>query len=114
MPSEAQAQDAALAAALGYFDLVRAQADVGVASEAVRIATDYEDQVRRAVDAGIAFAGDAYRIQTELERNRVAYRQALETRRIAAARLAQVVQLDPAVNPHRETRPAPLKLIRLR
>ena len=110
--SEAQAQDAALAAALGYFDLVRAQADVGVASEAVRISTDYEDQVRRAVDAGIAFAGDAYRIQTELERNRVAYRQALETRRIAAARLAQVLQLDPAVNllPEENTL-APLKLI---
>lgn len=110
--SEAQEQDATLAAALGYFDLVRAQAYVGVAAEAVRISTDYESQVRRAVDAGIAFAGDAYRIQTQMELNRLTYRQALETRRVAAARLAQVLQLDPAVNllPE-ESAPAPLRLI---
>jgi len=110
--SEAQAQDATLAAALGYFDLVRAQAYVGVASEAVRISTDYESQVRRAVDAGIAFAGDAYRIQTQMELNRLTHRQALETRRVTAARLAQVLLLDPAVNllPE-ESAPAPLRLI---
>ncbi len=112
--SEAQEQDSTLAAALGYFDLVRAQANVGVASEAVRISVDYETQVRRAVDAGIAFAGDAYRIQTQMELNRLTYRQALETRRVVAARLAQVLQLDPAVNllPEDAT-PVPLKLISL-
>jgi outer membrane protein TolC len=110
--SDAQVQDATLAAALGYFDLVRAQAYVGVTSEAVRISADYETQVRRAVEAGIAFAGDAYRIQTQLELNRLTYRQALETRRIAAARLAQVLQLDPVVNllPE-EAAPVPLKLV---
>jgi outer membrane protein TolC len=110
--SEAQTQDSVLAAALGYFDLVRAQANVGVASDAVRISGDYESQVRRAVEAGVAFAGDAYRIQTQMELNRLTYRQALETRRITAARLAQVLQLDPAVNllPEDST-PAPLRLI---
>ncbi len=109
--SEAQRLDAIQAAALAYFDLVRAQANVGVASEAVRIAEDYEAQVRRAVEAGIAFAGDAYRIQTQLEVNRLTRRQALETRRIAAARLAQTLQLDPAVNllPE-EAVPSPLRL----
>ena len=112
--SEAQAQDSILAAALGYFDLVRAQANVGVASEAVRISVDYETQVRRAVEVGIAFAGDAYRIQTQMELNRLTYRQALETRRVAAARLAQVLHLDPATNllPEDST-PAPLKLLPL-
>lgn len=110
--SEAQRQDAIQAAALAYFDLVRAQANVGVAAEAVRISADYAAQVRRAVEAGIGFAGDAYRIQTQLEINSLTRRQALETRRVAAARLAQVLQLDPAVNllPE-ETTPSPLKLI---
>lgn len=110
--SEAQVQDSVLSAALGYFDLVRAQANVGVASEAVRISSDYETQVRRAVEAGIAFAGDAYRIQTQMELNRLTYRQALEVRRITAARLAQTLQLDPAVNllPEDST-PAPIHLL---
>ena len=110
--SEAQRQNSTHAAALAYFDLVRARANVGVASEAVRITTDYEAQVRRAVEAGIAFAGDAYRIVTQLETNRVVYRQALETRRIAAARLAQELHLDPAVNLlSEEDAPVPLKLL---
>ena len=110
--SEAQRQDSTHAAALAYLDLVRARANVGVASDAVRITTDYEAQVQRAVAAGIAFAGDAYRIATQLETNRLAHRQALETRRSAAARLAQVLHLDPAVNLlSEEDAPAPLKLL---
>ncbi len=110
--SEAQRHASVHAAALAYFDLVRARANVGVSHESVRISSDYESQVRRAVEAGIAFAGDAYRIQTQLETNRLAYRQAQETRRIAAARLAQVLHLDPAVNllPEDESL-VPLKLI---
>jgi outer membrane protein TolC len=77
---------------------VQAQSDVKVAGEAVRIASDYEAQVRRAVDAGIAFAGDAYRIQTQVAANQLAQRRAREMQRIAAARLAQVLHLDPAVD----------------
>jgi outer membrane protein TolC len=64
--SDAELQDAVETAALAYFELVKAQAFVGVAAEAVHISADYEGQLKRAVDAGIAFAGDAYRIQTEL------------------------------------------------
>lgn len=110
--SDAQFQDATETAALAYFDLVRAQAFVGVAAEAVHISADYESQVKRAVDAGIAYAGDAYRIQTQLEHNRLIYRQALETRRLAAAYLSQLLHLDPAINllPEEGT-PAPIKLI---
>lgn len=110
--SDAELQDAVETAALAYFDLVQAQALVGVAAEAVHISEDYEGQLRRAVDAGIAFAGDAYRIQTELEHNRLVHRQALETRRVVAAFLAQVLHLDPAVNllPEDET-PSPLTMM---
>lgn len=110
--SEAELQDAMETAALAYFDLVQAQAFAGVAAEAVHISEDYEGQLRRAVDAGIAFAGDAYRIQTELEHNRLVHRQALENRRVSAALLARVLHLDPAVNllPEDET-PSPLTIM---
>ena len=110
--SDAELQDAVETAALAYFDLVQAQALVGVAAEAVHISEDHEGQLRRAVDAGIAFAGDAYRIQTELEHNRLVHRQALENRRVAAALLARVLHLDPAVNllPE-ENAPIPLTIM---
>jgi outer membrane protein TolC len=94
---EAQRQDSVLAAARGYFELALAQGAIGVAREAVRIARDYESQLAGAVEAGIAFQGDLLRARVQAERNRLALRQAEEQQRIAAARLAQVLRLDPAV-----------------
>ena len=94
---EAQRQETILAAATGYFDLARAQAAVGVAREAARISTDYLEQVERAVEAGLAFKGDALRVRTQLERNRLTLRQAQEQQRLAGARLAQVLRLDSTV-----------------
>ncbi len=94
---EAQHQDTVLAAAREYFDLAFAQAAVGVAREAVRISSSYETQVRSAVEAGIAFKGDALRVAVQADRNRLALRQATEQQRVAAARLAQTLHLDPAV-----------------
>jgi outer membrane protein TolC len=110
--SRAQRQDAVHAAALAYFDLVRQTAYVEITAESVRITEDYGSQVRRAVEAGIGFAGDAYRIETQLETNRLANRQAQELQRTAAARLAQILHLDPAVNLHpAENSPVPLSLV---
>jgi outer membrane protein TolC len=110
--SDVQRQDAVHAAAVAYFDLVRLHAYVDVTAESVRITEDYGSQVRRAVDAGIGFAGDAYRIETQLEINRLANRQAQEAERIAAARLAQVLHLDPAINlTPAEATPAPIRII---
>ena len=94
---EAQRQDTVLAAAQGYFELALAQGAVGVANEAVRISGDYETQLGSAVEAGIAFKGDLLRARVQAERNRLALRQAREKQRIAAARLAQVLRLDPSV-----------------
>ena len=91
---ESQRQESLLAAAAGYFDLLKAQAAVGVAREAVRIALDYAEQVRRAVTAGIAFKGDALRAQVQAERNQLVLRQAEEQQVAAAARLAQTLHLD--------------------
>ncbi len=94
---EAQRQDTVLAAAQGYFELALAQGAVGVANEAVRISSDYETQLGSAVEAGIAFKGDLLRARVQAERNRLALRQAKEQQRIVAARLAQVLRLDPSV-----------------
>jgi outer membrane protein TolC len=94
---EAQRQETVLAAATGYFDLARAQAAAGVAREAVRISTGYLEQIERAVEAGLAFKGDALRVRTQLERNRLALRQTQEQQRLAGARLAQTLRLDSTV-----------------
>jgi outer membrane protein TolC len=92
---EAQRADAILAAVEGYFELARAQAAVGVAEESVRIAREYERQLQRAVEIGLALKGEALRVRTQAERAELALRQALATQGIASARLAEVLRLDP-------------------
>lgn len=107
-----QRQDSILAAALGYFDLAKAQSSVGVAQEAVRISRDYVGQVQQAVDAGVAFKGDALRAQVQSERNQLALRQAQEQQRVAAARLGQTLHLESAVTlVAREGELVPLEMV---
>lgn len=109
---EAQRQDSITAAAQGYFDLAFAQAAVGVAQEAVRVSTNYKAQLQSAVEAGIAFKGDLLRVSVQAERNRLALRQASEQQRVTAARLAQTLRLDPAVElVARDTDLAPITLV---
>jgi outer membrane protein TolC len=109
---EAQRQASITASAQGYFDLVLAQAAVGVAKEAVRIATGYEAQVQSAVEAGIAFKGDALRVAVQAQRNRLALRQAAEQQRVTAARLAETLHLDPSIDlVARDADLTPLELI---
>ena len=108
---EGQRQDALLAAAQGYFDLLKARSSVEVAGEAVSISTNYSGQVEQAVGAGIAFKGDLLRVQVQTERNLLTQRQAQEEQRLAAARLAQTLHLDPAVElAPRENDVVPLSL----
>ena len=94
---ESQRQDSTLAAAQGYYDLAKAKAIVDVVKEALSISQDYQKQLHDAVGAGIAFKGDELRVQTQTERYQIALRQALEQQRVAAARLAQILHLDSAV-----------------
>ncbi|HEY6168450.1 MAG TPA: TolC family protein [Verrucomicrobiae bacterium] len=94
--AEARRQETVFAAAAGYFELARAKASVGVAQEALRISQDYAGQVQRAVEAGIAFKGDSFRAQVQVEKNQILVRQAQEQQRVAAARLAQTLRLPPA------------------
>jgi outer membrane protein TolC len=95
--AEAQRQDSVFAAVQDYFELALAQNAVGVAQDAAKISSEYERQINIAVGAGLAFKGDALRVRVQSERNQIAVRQAQEHQRIAAARMAQVLRLDPAV-----------------
>jgi outer membrane protein TolC len=94
---EAQRADIILAAAQGYFDLAKAQAAVRVAQEAVRISQDYEQQIMHAVEAGIAFKGDALRVRVQAQRNELLLHQTKEQQRIAAAHLSEMLHLDSTV-----------------
>ena len=92
---EAQRQESAAAATQGYFDLLFAQAAVGVAEDAIHISTNYEAQVREAVAAGMTFKGDELRVRVQTDRNRLAWYQAREQQKIASARLAQALHINP-------------------
>jgi outer membrane protein TolC len=94
---DAQRQDAVIAAAQGYYELAFAHGAVGVAKESLRINSDYEQQINHAVDAGIAFKGDALRVSVQKQRSQLALHQATEQQRVSAARLAQVLHLDPSL-----------------
>jgi len=93
----AQQQESVMSAALGYFELVRARATADVAQEAARVASDYADQLLRGVELGLIFKGDALRARGQAERNQLSVHQAREQQRVAAARLAQLLRLDPTV-----------------
>ncbi len=109
---DAQREESILAAAQGYLDLVKAKSAAHVARDAVRISDDYERQIRRAVSAGIAFKGDALRVKVQTERNQLLFRQAEEQQQIAAAKLTNILHLDPGVilEP-RDAEPLPFALV---
>lgn len=92
-----QRQAAVYEAAVAYFDLLRATATVGVATDALALSTRHHDQIQASGNAGIAFAGDVQRVATQRARNETALQQAREQARIAAARLAELLRLDPTV-----------------
>lgn len=95
---EAQRQDTIVRAAQAYFDLLVSQAAVGVAADALRISQDYESQLHRAVEAGIALKGDELKVTVQRKRNQLALQQATEQRRMISARLTEALRLDPALD----------------
>jgi outer membrane protein TolC len=84
-------------AAIAYFELVRAQAAVAVAEEAVRISQDYGKQVGAAVKAGVTFKGDALRVDVQTRRNQVELEKAKGAQRQAGVQLAAILRLPPEV-----------------
>lgn len=98
--SEAERQATLARAAGAYLELARAEGAVRVAEESERIALDYAGQLERAADIGLAFRGDVHRARVRVERNRQLLATARGDRRVAAARLAETLDLDPAVDLH--------------
>ena len=95
---EVSRQDEMLAAATGYLELARSEASIAVLRDGLRIAQDYAAQVHRAMDVGLAYKGEVLRAELQTRRNQLLIRRADEERRLAAARLAQLLRLDPAVD----------------
>jgi outer membrane protein TolC len=109
---ESQRFEALLSAAHGYFDLMKARHAENVGADALRISTNYVGQLQQAVSGGLAFKGDVLRAQVQAERNRAILRQAQEQQRLASARLAQTLHLDPAVELFpRDEQPITVELI---
>lgn len=94
---DSQRQESVLTAALAYFELTKAQAAVRVAEDAVRIADNFARQLTEAVRAGLAFKGDSLRAEIQVDKNRLALRQAQEQVGVAMARLVQALHLDAGV-----------------
>jgi len=107
----AQEQDSGLTAAQQYFALVSAGALVEVVNDSLRISQSYEQQLKEAVQIGIAFKGDALRVQTQTERLQLDLTRARQQQRLAAAQLAQTLHLQPTIElMPAEREPAPLAL----
>lgn len=98
--------------AAAYFELVRSQAVVAVAQEAVKISEDYGKQVSNAVTAGVAFKGDALRVDSQTRRNQLELEKARGAEQQASVQLAQILRLDPTVSLHAsEGEPTMLRLV---
>jgi outer membrane protein TolC len=85
-------------AAIAYFDLARARAAVIAAEEAARITGRHAEQIAATTEAGLTFQGDAARVRAARERSELTLIRARTDQRIAAARLAEILRLDPAVD----------------
>jgi outer membrane protein TolC len=90
-------REATFRAAAAYFELARARAGVIAAEEAARISGLHAEQIAVTTEAGITFAGDAARVQSARERAALTLVRVRADQRIAAARLAEILRLDPVV-----------------
>jgi len=109
--AKVQEQDSSLVAAQQYFALVSAGALVEVVTDSLRISQSYEQQLKEAVQIGIAFKGDALRVETQTERLQLDLTRARQQQRLAATQLAQTLHLQPTIELiPAEREPAPLAL----
>lgn len=90
-------REATFRAASAYFDLARARAGVIAAEEAARISGRHAEQIDATTEAGITFQGDAARVRAARERAELTLVRSRTDQRVAAARLAEILRLDPAV-----------------
>jgi outer membrane protein TolC len=98
-------------AVIAYFQLVQAQSMYAVATEAVRISQDYGKQVSNAVDAGVAFKGDALRVEVQMQKNQLVAQKAQLVVQQSGIHLAQILRLEQNLSLRAlESEPHPLQL----
>lgn len=90
-------REAGFRAAVAYFDLARARAGVIAAEEAARITGRHAEQLAVTADAGLTLSGDVSRVRAARERAELTLVRARTEQRIGAARLAEILRLDPSV-----------------
>jgi outer membrane protein TolC len=90
-------REATLRAATAYFELARVRAALEAAVEAARVTRRHAEQIAATADAGLAFQGDAARVRGARERADLVVERLRAEQRIAGARLAEVLRLDPTV-----------------
>jgi outer membrane protein TolC len=96
--TQAQQSDTLFAAASAYFDLVNTVAAQDIASEALRVSQDYEQQLDRGYHAGIINRSELLRVSVQTQRDQVILRQAQAAVRSASAALATRLRLDPTLD----------------
>ncbi|MBI5689170.1 MAG: TolC family protein [Verrucomicrobia bacterium] len=105
-------RETVLRAATAYFELARLRAAVTAAEESARVVARHLEQVTATVTAGLTFQGDAARVRAAYERAELTTTRLRAEQRIAAARLAEILRLDPAVDlVPAETELAPIVLL---
>lgn len=87
--------DLILRAVEDYYDLLGAEAVIGVVADELRLVGEYAAQLSGAVEAGTAFRADLLRVQAQVSRDRLRLRQGEEQRDRAAAILAETLRLAP-------------------
>lgn len=98
--------------AAAYFELARSRSSVSAAEEAVRVATEHARQVAATTDAGLTFQGDAARVIAAREHRALILSRLRAEQRVASARLAELLRLDPTVElVPMETEMVPLTLL---
>lgn len=90
-------RDVTLRAASAYFELVRTHAAVKAAEEATKISGRHADQLTALAEAGMAFQGDVARVRAARERAELTQVRLQAEQRMSAARLAEILRLDPVV-----------------
>lgn len=91
-------RDTLLRVAAAYFELARARSAVAAAEEAAQVVRRHAEQIAATGEAGLSFAGDVARVRGARERAELSLERLRVEQRISAARLAELLRLDPAVD----------------
>lgn len=112
--AETATNDTLLATALAYLDLLRATQQLRIAEETRDNAENLAQLTATFASAGQGPQADADRAQTELVRRRIDVSRAQESTRVASARLAELLSLDPSIEVKpREPAIVPIDLVSL-